>query len=387
MPNSASGTRATAAKPGHKRLRLIAQVLPLLTLISWTVTLWVPVLDSAGNSLHTGESVRIVVTSLGHGPRDFTDLDPDFVVIWSCLLACVVSAWLIDSLRLWSLATTALGVVVLWFLVDLLAEPPTLMWDGQDGDGQWIGGMEVASPDVGAAFWALGGIALAVAGICGLCAESLRGNALSNALSNCRGNSRPHDSRHNTENPQISRLFATEPSRDGSIRVRRHRSAAERLARQLPVVSVAAWVVMIWVPIFANHASDDERVTLTSLGAPPVSMGDLGLDVILPWLVVLCCAAVSWFMDPPLWWSVMVILFGIVLLIMLEVSMFDPPTAHSVINYSSGESREVTIAGFPDAGVGYWNLGSGALVCAGAAGIAGHLGERRRRSFRQLPTQ
>lgn len=51
MPNSASGTRAAAAKPGHKRLRLIAQVLPLLALIGSAVTLWVPVLDSADNTL------------------------------------------------------------------------------------------------------------------------------------------------------------------------------------------------------------------------------------------------------------------------------------------------------------------------------------------------
>ncbi|MGO2034275.1 MAG: hypothetical protein ACTH1I_10995, partial [Brevibacterium aurantiacum] len=135
------------------------------------VTLWVPVLDSSLNSLHTKESTRIVVTSLGDVPRDLSDLDPKFVIIWSCLLACVISAWLVDRLRIWAWATVCLGVAVLALLINLMAEPPTLMWDGQDSSGRWIGGMEVASPAAGAALWAIGSMALIVAGICGLIGE------------------------------------------------------------------------------------------------------------------------------------------------------------------------------------------------------------------------
>lgn len=361
-------------RSGHTRLWHIARTLPLLALIAWTVTIWVPVLDSADNGLHTRESIRIVVTSLGGWPRNPAELEPEYVIIWSCLLTCVVSSWLLDGLRIWGWATTSLGVAVLWFLGNLIAEPPTAMWDGRDGNGRRIGGMEYASPDAGAAFWAVGGTALAVAGVCGLYAERRRCNG--------RSDDRARTSNIDRDNPRISRWFAGEPSRDGRIRVRRHLSAAKRLARVLPLLSVATWVVMIWVPIFADHSSDKGRVTSTSLGTVPIGIGDLSSHVVLPWVVVCVCAAGMWLMDSPLWWSIVVILLGMTLLIMLGEKLMDPPMARSPFTHASGEPGEVTIVGYPDAGVSYWALGSGALVIAGIAGIVGFIGDRRRVSFR-----
>lgn len=365
-PENSHVVKRKATGPANERLRLIARMLPVLPLVVWVVTIWVPVLDSSRPGLHTSEYNRIVVTSLGSIPVEMGELELEFVTIWACLLTCAISAWLLSGLKLWSWATAIFGASVMVFLSDMIAEPPIILWDGQDSSGRPIGGMEVAAVDVGAGLWLAGGVALIAAGVCGLVGERRRTSAWSVS----------------GEGLRIARWFSTEPSRDGRIHVRRYRSVAEQVARLLPLVSVAAWMVMIWVPIFANHASDDKRVTLTSLGTPPINMVDPGLDVILPWVLVLFCAAVSRLMEPPLWWSVVVILFGIALLIMSEVSMFDPPTVRSVVNYSSGESSEVTISGYPDAGVGYWILGSGALVCAGTAGIAGHLGDRRRRSFR-----
>ena len=122
-------------RPDGRKARIVARLLPILALCAWVVTLWVPVLDSSLNSLHTKESTRIVVTSLGDVPRDLSDLDPKFVIIWSCLLACVISAWLVDRLRIWAWATVCLGIAVLASLINMVAEPPSLMWDGQDRAG------------------------------------------------------------------------------------------------------------------------------------------------------------------------------------------------------------------------------------------------------------
>lgn len=61
--------------------------------------------------------------------------------------------------------------------------------------------------------------------------------------------------------------------------------------------------------------------------------------------------------------------------------MIDLPAARFVITESSGERCGGKIVGYPDAGVSYWILGSGALVIAGIAGIAGFIGDKRRPSF------
>lgn len=348
-----------AARSGYKGTRLIARILPTLALTAWIVTIFMPVLDSASNSFHTSGSVRIVVTSLGHSPFELSDADPQFVIIWICLLTCVVSAWLLDVLRAWSWATTVLGVLVLAFLGRMMADPPTVMWDGQNGKGEWIGGMEVGDPVAGAALWAVGGIALIAAGIIGLIGERLRTST------------------------RIDHWFAAEPSRDGHIRVRRHRSSADRAARLLALVSVLAWVVMIRVPIFGSGTRRSDSVVVTSLGKFPIGTDDFNLGVLLPWVGILFGAAVVWLIDPPTrWWSAVVIVIGVALFVMLQLTLIDPPTYSKVVIIDppptsskvedwAGEDHGVTIIGRPAAGVSYWVLGSGSQMMAGILGFVG----------------
>lgn len=359
--------RRSAAVPGHERLRLIARLLPILTLAVWAVTLWVPVLDSANNSLHLSESTRIVITSLGRSPFEAEELELDFVTIWACLLTCVISAWLVDGMRLWSWVTASFGVVLLGFLGDMISEPPTIMWDGQDGNGEWIGGMEVATPDVGAGLWLAGALALFAAGACGLLGERRRchGRSASNVWPNCR------------EGLRIDRWYSTEPSRDGHIRVRRHRSTSEQAARLLPLVAVAAWVVTIWVPIMDNSTVDDDSVVFTSLGRHTGSLVELNPGVVLAWVMILMCAFVGLAIDPPAWWSVVVVIFGVALSIMLVGLLTYPPKFRWVEETSAGQPFSVTISGFPAAGVNYWALGSAALILAGISGL---ISKRRRRT-------
>lgn len=100
------------------------------------------------------------ITSLGRSPLEADELELEFVSIWAslltCLLTCVISAWMIDGLRLWSWATAAFGVVLRVFLGGMIAEPPAIRWDGQDSNGERIGSMEVATADVGAVLWPAG---------------------------------------------------------------------------------------------------------------------------------------------------------------------------------------------------------------------------------------
>lgn len=357
-------------RPDGRKARIVARLLPILALCAWVVTLWVPVLDSSLNSLHTKESTRIVVTSLGDVPRDLSDLDPKFVVIWSCLLACVISAWLVDRLRIWAWATVCLGIAVLASLINMVAEPPSLMWDGQDESGRWIGGMEVASPAAGAALWAIGSIALIVAGICGLIGERQQSP----------DRFRPRIRRWLVVSSPISPISPSSPSNPGRFVVRQHRTLAGSAARLLPLLSMAAWIVMIWVPIMENTASDVKGVTLTSLGLNTTDLVDMSPGILLAWSAVILCAATGLTMDPPAWWSAVVVAFGVGLYLMLDWILANPPSVRWRGETSSGESVNATVSGFPAAGVNFWALGSFMLI---AAGISGFIAQRqRRRLFR-----
>ncbi len=357
-------------RPDGRKARIVARLLPILALCAWVVTLWVPVLDSSLNSLHTRGSMRIVVTSLGDVSRGLSDLDPEFVIIWCCLLACVISAWLVDRLLMWAWATVCLGVAVLALLINLMAEPPTLMWDGQDSSGRWIGGMEVASPAWGAALWAVGGLALIAAGICGLIGERQRSSE----------RFRPRIRRWLVVSSPISPISPSSPSNPGRFVVRQHRTLAGSAARLLPLLSMAAWIVMIWVPIMENTASDVKGVTLTSLGLNTTDLVDMSPGILLAWSAVILCAATGLTMDPPAWWSAVVVAFGVGLYLMLDWILANPPSVRWRGETSSGESVNATVSGFPAAGVNFWALGSFMLI---AAGISGFIAQRqRRRLFR-----
>ena len=346
-----------------ERMRLVARTLPILALIAWVVTIWVPVLDSAAQDSYSPESLRIVVTSLGHRPFEFGDAAPKFLVIWICLLTCMVSAWLVAGLRAWSWATMVLGVLVIKLLIDMMADPPIAMWDGQNAKGEGIGGMVVGYPAMGAAFWAVGAIALLAAGILGLIGERLRKSEQPGEQVSDRSNY-GHSAR-------IDRWFAAAPRRDGQVHVRRHRTSAERAARLLALMSIVAWMVMIWVPILDSGTRGNGSVVVTSLGRLPIGTDDFNLGVLLPWMGVLFGAAVVWLIDSPRWWSAVVIVIGLALFVMLPLLLLDPPTAYSTVEDSAGEVHGVTIVGRPAPGVSYWSLGSGTLVMAGLLSFVG----------------
>ncbi|MFT0846336.1 hypothetical protein VR010_01115 [Actinomycetaceae bacterium L2_0104] len=141
----------------------IARLLPLLTTIAWAATLVVPVLDS-GNT----EGPRIVVTSLGGRPFDLDKVEAVFVLAWISVLGCAISGWILRSLRWWSVTTMLVAGALGTLLASMIRNPPIIMWDGVDAQGRMTGGAAIGEPAIGALIWAIGIVALLVAGVCGL---------------------------------------------------------------------------------------------------------------------------------------------------------------------------------------------------------------------------
>lgn len=145
-----------------RTLLQIARLLPLGTVATWIVTIFVPVLDS-GNA----EGPRITITSLGGAPLDPAELNPGFIAIWFLIVIFALLPWLFGHSQWWSAAAILIGVVILLGLASAVINPPFLMWDGQTDAGMPTGGMEVALPDFGFVLWIIGSQALIAAGICG----------------------------------------------------------------------------------------------------------------------------------------------------------------------------------------------------------------------------
>lgn len=153
----------TQLLPQGRRARRIARWLPVVAVLAWVAMIWVPVLDS-GND----DGPRLLITSLGEYPISPENFDIAFALPWAAILLCAVTAWFSRSLTLWSPAAVILGLVLLVALVAMVMDPPFFMWDGQDEQGRWVGGMEVGYPAPGAVLWALGSAALIAGGIFGL---------------------------------------------------------------------------------------------------------------------------------------------------------------------------------------------------------------------------
>ena len=140
----------------------LARLLPLVTVAAWLIGLVLPVLDS-GNT----NGGRIVVTSLGGDVLEWGDVEPAFVVAWVGVVGCAVSAWLLRSLTAWSVAALLIAVALISWLGAMIADPPSLIWDGQDAQGRPTAGMEFGRPAAGALAWTIGIAALAAAAVCG----------------------------------------------------------------------------------------------------------------------------------------------------------------------------------------------------------------------------
>lgn len=152
-----------------RRLSLTARVLPLGAVACWVITIFVPVLDSG-----EPDSLRIRVTSLGVSPIDMHGLDNIYLALWVVILAGAITAWLLEASKWWSAAAIVLGTVLSLRLLQMVVDPPYLLWDGQTANGVPTGGMEIAYPAAGFGLWSIGSLFFFAAGICGLVVEARR---------------------------------------------------------------------------------------------------------------------------------------------------------------------------------------------------------------------
>ena len=373
------------AADGRWLLRL-AQALSLAALCLWIVMLWVPVFASPEDSSEAPHPPRIIVTALGGPPFDLDEARVSNVLVALGVLTCAAAAFLLsvrarpDShpwpdvapylwpdvvarlwsdvvARLWSVGTLFLSLCAFLVLAELWANPPTIMWDAVDDKGLPVFGTVVAQPAPGAGLWLLGCVCLLAAGVCGLLSDVRRRRGVpGDGTALHQGTAPVHYS-----NSRIT------PWPRGN---RTH-----RWAQRLPWVALACWVLMIWVPIFDSGDHGDDRLTVTSLGRVPFDLADLAPEVILPWAVVLACAATAKRFATFAHWPPLSVAVGVGLFIQQATMVIDLPRKRVESTDAAGEKFSALIVGYPSAGHYLWTIGCWALI---AAGICGLLSDRRR---------
>ncbi|WP_155807353.1 hypothetical protein [Brevibacterium sp. VCM10] len=335
-----------------------AQGLSLSALCLWIVMLWVPVCASPEDPAESPRPPRIIVTALGGAPFDLEEAHVPYVLVALGVLACAAAAFLLTVrpqpdmhpwpevvARMWSVGTLLLSLCAFIVLAELLANLPTIMWDAVDDQGRPIFGTVVAQPSMGAGLWLIGCLSLLAAGVCGLLGDVRRRKAAPAHYANARITPWPRGNR------------------------------THRLAQRLPWVAVACWVLMIWVPLFDSGDHGDDRLTVTSLGRVPLDLADLTPEVILPWAVVLACAATAKRFDTIAHWPLLSAAVGVGLFIQQATMVTDLPSECVISTDADGETISAFIVGYPSEGHYLWTLGCCALI---AAGICGLLSDWRR---------
>lgn len=193
-----AGSKRTTTTELGRRLSVVARVLPVATVACWAITIVVPVLDSG-----EPDSLRIRVTSLGFSPIDMNDLDEAYLLLWAVVLIVAVTAWLLEASRWWSVAAIVLGTVLSLRLLQMIVDPPYLVWEGQTSSGTPTGGMEVAYPALGFGFWVFGSLCFIAAGVCGLIADAQRTRDRRLRVKRCMR--RPHGTEAEREDRRFSR--------------------------------------------------------------------------------------------------------------------------------------------------------------------------------------
>ena len=355
---------ATVRVADGRWLLRFAQVLSLSVLCLWIVMLWVPICASPEDTSESPHPPRIIVTALGGPPFDFDEARTSNVLVALGILACAAAAFLLTVrsrpgmhpwpdvvARLWSVGTLVLSLCAFLVLAELLANQPTIMWDAVDDQGQPVFGTVVAQPALGAGLWLIGCLCLLAAGVFGLLGDVRRR----------RGVPVHHTHSRITPWPRGNRTH--------------------RLAQRLPWVALACWVLMIWVPLFDSGDHGDDRLTVTSLGRVPFDLADLTPEVILPWAVVLACAATAKRFDTFAHWPLLPMSAGVGLLIVQTTMLLDLPRERVASTLADGETISAYIVADPAEGLHLWTIGCWALI---AASVCGFLSSRRRIERRGL---
>lgn len=147
-----------------------------------------------------------------------------------------------------------------------------------------------------------------------------------------------------------------------------------RAARILPLATVAAGIVTIFMPVLDSGNAEGPSIRITSLGYSPLDPTDLDPGMISVWVLTLTLAVLPWLFRASQWWSVAVILVGLVLLMSLATAVIEPPIMMWDGQTEDGRPTGGMEVARPAAGFAVCTIGSLALV---AAGVCGWVGGRR----------
>ena len=149
-----------------------------------------------------------------------------------------------------------------------------------------------------------------------------------------------------------------------------------RAARLLPLVTVAAWIVTIFVPVLDSGNVKGPRITITSLGGAPLDSAELNPGFIAIWILIVIFALLPWLFGHSRWWSVSAVACSVVILLGLVVAVIDPPFLMWDGETDDGMPTGGMEVAVPDFGFVLWIIGSQALAAAGVCGWIG--GDRRK---------
>jgi hypothetical protein len=93
----------------------------------------------------------------------------------------------------------------------------------------------------------------------------------------------------------------------------------------LPLITVAAWLTTVFVPILDSGNTVGPRILVTSLSFDAFPPQPVEPVFIAAWVAVLTCAGLAWVSGVRRWWSVLAIMVAIVLAAVQIAWVLNPP--------------------------------------------------------------
>lgn len=139
-------------------------------------------------------------------------------------------------------------------------------------------------------------------------------------------------------------------------------------------MTVAAWIITIFVPVLDSGNAEGPSITITSLGGAPLDSAELNPGFIAIWILLIVFALLPWLFGHSQWWSATAILIGVGILLGLIAAVINPPSLMWDGQTDDGMPTGGMEVALPDYGFVLWIIGSQALV---AAGVCGWIGGQR----------
>lgn len=148
-----------------------------------------------------------------------------------------------------------------------------------------------------------------------------------------------------------------------------------RLARLLPLLTLAAWVITLAVPLFQGDDPDNpalsDVVTVSSLGGAPFDLDAASWPFVLSWIAIAGLTVSAWFLRSLRVWSLVAIGAAVALSLQLYSVISYPPVLLWDGMDGQGNMIGGQITGVPTVGVPIWMAGIAALGLAGVLGLIG----------------